>query len=62
MLIELPIYNLLAYLSKLFFLTYPFSLCLFLVWFFLFAMITNIGVSRCGNFWWSCKWWRWCCL
>jgi len=29
---------------------------------FLFAMITNVDVSRCGNFWWSPWWWRCCCL
>jgi len=29
---------------------------------FPFAMITNIGVSRYGDSWWSFKWWRWSCL
>jgi len=40
-------------------LAYPFPVCvMFSCDVFLFAMITNVGVSKCGDSWWSYKWWR----
>jgi len=56
-------HNLLIYLFKIFSLAYHFPICvMFSYGIFPFAMITNIGVSRYGDSWWSFKWWRWSCL
>jgi len=57
--------NLLAYLyvKNYFSLAYPFLVCVvFSSGVFLFTMITNVGVNRWGDSWWSSRWWRWCCL
>jgi len=50
--------NLLAYLYvKIIFTSLSFScLCYVSCGVFLFAMITNIGLSRCGDSRWSCGW------
>jgi len=46
-------------LKLIFFSLDPFPVCvMFSCDSFLFAMITNVGVSRYGDSWWSCRWWR----
>jgi len=47
---------------KIIFISLPFLSMSVSCFVFLFAVITNVGLSRCGDSWWSWGWWRCSCL